>query len=126
MISNTPFEQSKDFADDVAKSTDQTKKLTSHVAGDALGSLSGTVQDIRQQAAPILNRATERAGALAQRGVDTVRETSQQLQEKALRASDNTVKYIKDEPVKSMLIATAIGAGLMALLSLMSRSRERS
>lgn len=122
MISNKPFEQSNNFADDIAKSADQAKKLTSNVPGDALGSLNGTVQGIRQQAAPILNQA----GALAQRGVDTVRETSQQLQEKALRASDNTVRYIKDEPVKSMLIATAIGAGLMALVSLMSRSRERS
>ena len=39
-----------------------------------------------------------------------------------MRAQDTTVGYIKDEPVKSMLIAAATGAALMALVSMMSRS----
>ena len=34
-------------------------------------------------------------------------------------ASDLTVNYIKDEPVKSILIAAATGAALMGLVSLM-------
>jgi ElaB/YqjD/DUF883 family membrane-anchored ribosome-binding protein len=52
----------------------------------------------------------------------SVRDTSQHLQDSALRASHNTVKFIKDEPVKSILIAAATGAALMALVGLMSRS----
>ena len=69
--------------------------------------------------------APSQASALAQRGVDSVRDTAQQLRERALRASDGTVNYIRDEPVKSMLIAAATGAGLMALLSLLTRSSNR-
>jgi hypothetical protein len=46
------------------------------------------------------------------------------LRDKALRASDNTVGYIKDEPVKAMLIAAATGAALMALVSLITRSHR--
>ncbi len=84
------------------------------------------MQDLRQQAAPLLNRGAEQAGALAQRSVDAVRDGTQQLRDKALRASDSTINYIKDEPVKAMLIAAATGAALMALLSLMSGSRHRS
>lgn len=80
---------------------------------------------LADQAAPLLNRATEHASALAQRGVDSVRDTSQQLRDKALHTSDRTVKYIKDEPVKALLIAAATGAALMAIVSLMSRSRDR-
>jgi ElaB/YqjD/DUF883 family membrane-anchored ribosome-binding protein len=53
-----------------------------------------------------------------------VRDSSQQLREKAVQASDQTVAYIKDEPVKSMLIAAATGAALMGLISLMGRSRD--
>jgi hypothetical protein len=34
------------------------------------------------------------------------------------------VGYIKDEPVKAMLIAAATGAALMALVGLVSRSRS--
>lgn len=72
---------------------------------------------------PLLARATERVGTLAQRGVDAVRDSSQQLRDAAWRASDNTVRLVRDEPVKSMLIAAAAGAALMALVGLLTRSR---
>ena len=123
MYSNKPFDPSDKFSDTAAQSADQAKKTTVSAADETLGSLTGTVQDIRQQAGPMLDRAAEQASALAQRGVDTVRETSQQLRDKAVRASESTVKYVKDEPVKSVLIAVATGAALMALVSMKSRSR---
>ena len=125
MYSSKPFDPSDKFSDTFEQSADQEKKSTSSLAGDPIGSLTGTVQDIRQQAAPMLDRAAEQASALAQRGVDSVRETSQQLREKAMRASENTVNYVKHEPVKSVLLAIVTGAALMALASRKSRSRER-
>ena len=123
MYSN--LDQSNSLTDKAAQSADQAIKSTQNVANDALDGLSDTVQDIRQNAAPLLNRATEQASALAQRGADTVRDASQQLREKALRVSDSTVDYIKDKPVKSMMIAAASGAAMMALVRLMTHSRSR-
>jgi ElaB/YqjD/DUF883 family membrane-anchored ribosome-binding protein len=79
-------------------------------------------QDLRQQISPLLARAGEQASVLAQRGVDAVRDRSLQVREQALRASDNTLNYIKDEPVKAVLIAAAVGAGLMALMGLLRKS----
>ena len=76
--------------------------------------------------APLLNRANVRAIALARRGVDAVRGSSQLMRERAPRASDRTVNYVKDEPVKSVLIAAAAGAALFALASLLARSHERA
>jgi ElaB/YqjD/DUF883 family membrane-anchored ribosome-binding protein len=81
--------------------------------------------NLADAAAPLLNSASEEASDLAQRVVEAVRESSQELQNKATRASDITVKYIRNEPVKSLLIAAATGATLMALVSLMLRSRNR-
>ena len=124
MITNKPYEQSNGLVDQAAASADHAIKSTQRVANEALDSLSGSVQDIRNQAAPMLNRTSDQIGALAQRGVDAVRDSSQQLREKALRASDSAVGYVKDEPVKAMLIAAATGAALMALLGLMARSRR--
>jgi len=72
--------------------------------------------------APLLERAGEKASALAQRGVDAVRDRSLQVRDQALRASDNTLNYIKDEPVKAVLIAAAAGAALMVLLGLLRKS----
>jgi ElaB/YqjD/DUF883 family membrane-anchored ribosome-binding protein len=44
-----------------------------------------------------------------------------QVRDQAMRASDGTLNYIKDEPVKAMLIAAAAGAALMALLGLLRK-----
>lgn len=82
----------------------------------------GNAQDLRQQISPLLARAGEQASALAQRGVDAVRDRSLQVREQALRASDNTLNYIKDEPVKAVLFAAAFGAALMALIGMLRRS----
>jgi ElaB/YqjD/DUF883 family membrane-anchored ribosome-binding protein len=119
-------QQPNALADQAAQSADNAIKATQRVANETLDGLAGTVQDIRQQAAPLLNRVGEQAGAMAQRSVDAIRDSSEQLREKALRASDTTVGYIKDEPVKAVLIAAATGAALMALLSLMARSNSNS
>ncbi len=66
----------------------------------------------------------EEATHLSQRGVNAVRETAQQVRERALKASEDTRHYVKDEPIKALLIAAATGAALVALISLMSRSRH--
>ncbi len=124
MFSNTEVEEKNRLADQAAKSADQAIRSTQRVANEALDGLAGSVQGLRQQAAPLLNRVGEQAGAMAQRGVDAVRDSSAQLREKALHASDTTVSYIKDEPIKAMLIAAGAGAALMAMLSLMTRSRH--
>jgi ElaB/YqjD/DUF883 family membrane-anchored ribosome-binding protein len=115
--------QGNGLADQAADSADHAIKSTQRVANATLDRMAGTVQDLRHQAAPLLNRVSAQASELAQRGVDAVRDTSQQLRDKAVRASDGTVNYIRDEPVKAMLIAAATGAALMALIGLMSRKR---
>jgi ElaB/YqjD/DUF883 family membrane-anchored ribosome-binding protein len=123
MNTSLSTDQSNGLVDRAADSADAAIKSTQRVANQALDGLADSVQDLRQHAAPLLNQAGDRAGALAQRGVDAVRGTTQQLRDRALQASDTTVNYIKDEPVKAMLIAAATGAALMALIGLMGRGR---
>lgn len=72
----------------------------------------------------VLERAAERASEVTHHGLEAMRDSSRQLRDNALDASDRTVAYIKDEPVKAMLIAAASGAALMALITLISRSRH--
>lgn len=118
MFSNKALEKSNKLADQAIKSTQRA-------ANEALDSLAGAVQDMRQQTAPILNRATKQANALGRHGMDAIHESSHQLRKTAARASTSTGNYIKNEPVKAVLIAAATGAALMALVSLMSRLRDR-
>jgi ElaB/YqjD/DUF883 family membrane-anchored ribosome-binding protein len=55
------------------------------------------------------------------RGVDAVVQRSQALVHSGQNAQDATVAYIHREPVKSVLIAAATGATLMAVLTLLAR-----
>ena len=119
MLDTTTRASPNNLADQAALSADHAIRSTQHMANEALDSLAGSVQDLRQQASPLLDRTSATASALAQRGVDAVRGSSQQWREQAHRASDGTLNYIKDEPVKSILIAAVTGAALMALVGLL-------
>jgi ElaB/YqjD/DUF883 family membrane-anchored ribosome-binding protein len=117
-------QQGQEIADKAANSAQSAIRSTQRVADGALDSLAAKVDEIHDQAAPLLNRVSSQAEAAARRGIEAVRDTSQQLREKALRASDSAVGYVKDEPIKAMLIAAATGALLMGIIALMSRSRD--
>lgn len=122
---NRPSDSSNLLVDHAAQAADSAIKSTQRLANDTLDNLAGSVQDVRRETAPLLNRATEQASALAQRSVDALRDGSQSLRDSATRASDSTVTYIKEEPVKAMLIAAATGAALMALVGMLSRTHHR-
>ena len=124
MSSTGPYDQQYDFAEPTIQSADLAKNLTSISADDAIGGFTDNVKDTWQRQAPSIDRVTEQASALAQSGVDAVRDTSQRLREKAIRASDTSMKYIREEPVKSMLMFAAAGVVLTALVKRMSRSRR--
>jgi ElaB/YqjD/DUF883 family membrane-anchored ribosome-binding protein len=53
------------------------------------------------------------------------RDGYEQLREKSLHARDATRTYIHDEPIKSMLIAAAVGVALIGLVALFSELSDR-
>ncbi len=120
MYAKNPADTAQDVADQATSKADQAIKSTHQ----ALDGLSDSLHNASARVSPMINRATEQAAAIAQRSMDAVRNTSQQVRERAAQASDATATYIRNEPIKSVLIAAATGAALMALLSLMSRSRH--
>ena len=56
---------------------------------------------------------------------ETMSEAVEQVRETALHASDSVVQYIRAEPVKSVVIASAASAALVAIVSLLAGSRGR-
>lgn len=86
-----------------------------------------TGQQAAHQAVDRLADGAERLSAntdrLAQRSAEALRESSLHLRERARHAADSTIVHIRQEPLKAVLIAGAVGAALGLLLSLMGRSR---
>lgn len=101
------------LVDRAAQSADRAIHSTQVAANHALDGMSSTVHGLQADAANY-----------TQRGVEAVRHGTQSLREGAQRASESTVGYIKEEPVKAMLMAAATGAALMALVGVLSRSRS--
>ena len=126
MIFDKTPEPHNRFADSAIASVDGAVHAGQSATNDALDALSGSVQDLRGKAATMLNHGGDEILALTRRGMDAVRDGSQQVRDKALHASDVTLGYIRKEPVKAVLIAAATGAALMGLIALLTRSRDHS
>jgi ElaB/YqjD/DUF883 family membrane-anchored ribosome-binding protein len=113
------------LADAAKQATDEVIRASQRVAHNTANHLAETIDDARTSADRALDRISTEGERLVRRGVDAVKDRSQQLREQALRASDTTVGYVKDEPLKALLIAAAVGAALMALLTIGSRTGTR-
>jgi ElaB/YqjD/DUF883 family membrane-anchored ribosome-binding protein len=95
-------------AEDAARQTSRTAQQGMERVSDSLG-------EARAQTGEALRNLAHSTEELAHRGMDVVRD-------KSLHVRDTTTHYIQDEPVKSMLIAAAVGAALMGLVAMFSRS----
>lgn len=112
--------------DQVADSASRAIHSTQQVADKALGGLDNKLENLRGQASPRYDEATERVNALAHQGMQSVRDTTHRLRDSARQVSEGTRHYVREEPVKSLLVAAVAGALLMGLASLLARSdRDR-
>jgi ElaB/YqjD/DUF883 family membrane-anchored ribosome-binding protein len=69
--------------------------------------------------------ATQRVAHEALEGASNSLQTARrQISASAHLASDKTVAYVRYEPVKSILIAAAVGAALMALAQVIGSTRH--
>jgi ElaB/YqjD/DUF883 family membrane-anchored ribosome-binding protein len=88
--------------------------------------ISEASHNLIDQAADSAGSAVQGTQRMASQAVDGVSRSlqaaSKQVLDRAGQASDKTVAYIRDEPVKSMLIAAATGAALVALTRFFGRS----
>ena len=123
-IASRPLGQGATAAlDRVADTASNAIRATRGASNAAFDKMSNTVDNLHTEAAPVIGTLADQAATAAQRSADFVRETSMQMRDRANLAKDTTVGYIKDEPIKAMLVAAAVGAALMALISLMGRAR---
>lgn len=106
-----------------ADRADDAIATTRHVANDTLDRLQSGVQDLQQKAPGVLARAAGQIDELSRRTAERARETTEHARERAAAAGEYAVGQVRDEPVKSLLIAAAAGAAAAALVGYLSRSR---
>lgn len=125
MFENNITPTTKSLADQADSSADRALLSTRRLANEAMDGLASGVQHLRDGVDPVMARASQKASDLAHQGMDALRDGTRHVQDRARRLSGDTVGYIRDEPVKAVLIAAAAGAVLAGLLSLMTRPRRQ-
>lgn len=118
-------EQATSAAERLSDSADQAVKSSRRVANDALDQVESAIDSARGNVQPVIAKLASQAETLARRGLDAVRDGAHQVRERATGYGDMTVRYVRDEPVKSVLMAAAAGAAVVALVSLINSRRNR-
>ncbi len=115
----------RDSHENLAERASQGVRAGQRAGQHAFDRLSEHAADWRDEAAPAVDRLTERAGDMARQGADWVRDSGERVRSQVVRASDRTVSYVRDEPVRSLMMAAAAGALIFALVRLMSGRSKR-
>lgn len=87
--------------------------------------VAAVADEHEEQGPDAFSRAAAQVEQLTRNGLDRARDVSQRVKDQALRASDSTVGYIKDEPMKAVLIAAATGAALALLVRALGSNHRR-
>ena len=104
----------------------QTAADSAHdVATNAIHNVAEKAGEVRDAAGPALDRLMARGGDIARDAWSATRETGNQVKKSTGDAVRKCENYVSEQPIRSVVIAMAVGAGIAALL-LASRSRHSS
>ena len=110
-------------SDDFLKDAGQAAEATRSYANTALDKAEGTVRELRGSIDPMVDMLTSKAQKLARQSFDMAAEAKERAQQSLTQAADATTRYVSRQPVRSVLIAAAVGAAVALLVS-SSRSRQ--
>ncbi|MES2886871.1 MAG: hypothetical protein V4739_02565 [Pseudomonadota bacterium] len=115
---------SEHLVDMATDKADQSVSSAKRMANETLDQLQDGIARVREGVPSAVSRTAAQVEEIARRGVERARELRGDMSQKVERATDQTVGYIKDEPVKAILIAAGVGAALALIIGSLSRSKR--
>jgi ElaB/YqjD/DUF883 family membrane-anchored ribosome-binding protein len=100
-------------------------KAAERDAQAAIGSAVDGLSSAYGDAKPVMSRYAQRAREAAHDGYDAARQRAADLRDRSQQAVESTRGYVKDEPIKSLLVAAAVGAAVIALVEVVRIRRNR-
>jgi ElaB/YqjD/DUF883 family membrane-anchored ribosome-binding protein len=102
-----------EYSDDALSAGAHAFETTRHLASQAIEKAGETVRDLRYGATD-----------LARKSASTVSDATAAAQRQLGHYAQVTGRYVSEQPVKSALIAAAVGAAVAALVLAMRRNRN--
>lgn len=130
MTTNAPSNLASDVmpatrkaSDDVLQAAGKAIDSTREHANEALDRAESKVRELRGQVDPVVDMLASKAQKLARHSLDLASEAKERAEQSLKRAAGVTTRYVSEQPVRSVLIAAAVGA---AVALLVSTSRQRN
>ncbi|HYW56895.1 MAG TPA: hypothetical protein VE934_08040 [Polaromonas sp.] len=100
---------------------DQSRSL----ASETMDRAEGTLRHLRDSIDPMVGKLTAQSQRLARQSLDAAAEATARAQRSVSRYATSTARYVSNEPVKSVLIAAAVGAGVALLVAAARKHQNR-
>ncbi|MBI2727277.1 MAG: hypothetical protein HYX42_13620 [Polaromonas sp.] len=114
----------KQASDQALHSAEKAVDNTRVYANDALDRAEDKVRELRGNVDPMIEAMAMKAQKLARQSLDIAAEAKEKAQQSLSRYASATTQYVSEQPVRSVLIAAAVGAAVALLVSA-SRNRNR-
>jgi ElaB/YqjD/DUF883 family membrane-anchored ribosome-binding protein len=111
-------------AADLQATAESAISSTRSYANDALDKAEDKVRELRGSVDPIVDQLASKAQKLARQSLDMAAEAKDKAAQQLSRYATVTTQYVSEQPVRSVLIAAAVGAAVALLVSA-SRNRNR-
>ena len=132
MTTNTPSNIANDAApairkasEDMLQSAGKALDTTREHANEALDRAESKVRELRGSVDPVVDMLASKAQKMARQSLDMASEAKERAEKSLKHAADATTRYVSEQPMRSVLMAAAVGA-TVALLVSVSRSRNRN
>ena len=113
----------RNTTNELLQSADNAVVATRDYANHALDKAENKVRELRGDVDPLVEMLTTRAQKLARQSLDMAAEAKEKAQQSLSRYASATTHYVSEQPMRSVLIAAAVGAAV-ALLVASSRQRN--
>lgn len=110
-------------SDELIDSTSHGFDMTRARAHEALDKAQTKLRQLRGNVDPVVDMLASRAQKMAQQSLDLASEAKDRAEQSLKRAAGVTTRYVSEQPVRSILIAAGVGAGV-ALLVAAARQRN--
>lgn len=124
MNTNTPLNLARDSmptirqaSDDILQTADKAVSSTREYANNALDKAESKVRELRGSVDPMVDMLATKAQKLARHSLDLAAEAKDRAEQSLKRAAGVTTRYVSEQPVRSILIAAAVGAAVALLVS---------
>ncbi|HQZ06784.1 MAG: hypothetical protein KBF63_13995 [Rhodoferax sp.] len=111
-----PTALASEIAQRTAIKADQAVAATQSAVNQTADAVNEGLDNLGESGTSALTRAAAKADALANKGMEQARRAGSAVREQAQVTGDRTVEYIRQEPVKAVLMAAAAGAVVALLL----------